>query len=96
MLVATPLLIAMIQKVNVPVKVLLKSDPDPKKTLPVRISWANRIYDVKRVTFHHEKYEGRHLYHEFFVETNEIVMRLKFNSSTLSWVLMEVTDYESD
>jgi hypothetical protein len=86
----------MIQKVNVPVKVLLKSDTDPQKTQPLRIIWAKRYYDVIRVTFHHERWEGRKLMHEFFVETDDLVMRLVMNSSTLSWTLVEVTDYESN
>lgn len=86
----------MIQKVNVPVKVLLSADTDPSKTKPLRIIWAKRYYDVIRVTFHHKRYEGRALVHEYFVETDNFVMRLIMNSSTLSWILMEVTDYESN
>lgn len=86
----------MIQKVNVPVKVLLKSDQDPKNTLPLRVIWANKQYDVKKVTFHHQRYQGRHLYHEFFVQTENLVMRLMFNSTNLTWTLVEVTDNESN
>jgi hypothetical protein len=84
----------MIQKVNVPVTVYLKSDSLTHKSMPVRILWARQQYDVKKLSWHHKKWFGRTLCHEYFVLTNSLHMHLRHNTETQEWTLMEIDDGE--
>jgi hypothetical protein len=89
------MLLAMIQKVNAPVAVYLKSDPHKHEAYPAKIQWAGRDYITRKITWHQPRWIGRVLYHEYYALTDSLLFRLQQNTQTLQWVLLEITDDES-
>lgn len=86
----------MIQKVRVPVSVLLEFDSKLRKVAPKLVHWDGLDYLVTKVGFHHTFREGRTLVHIFSVDTKTLFFRLKLNTDNLHWVLEEISDGETD
>ncbi|HAP38022.1 hypothetical protein A2574_03440 [Candidatus Shapirobacteria bacterium RIFOXYD1_FULL_38_32] len=86
----------MIQKVDIPVSVLLYHDPQKSKTLPVSISYNARDYKIQKIGFHHTFRTGRTLFHVFSVVAQGTFFRLVFNTDNLFWRLEEISDGYAD
>jgi len=56
------------------------------------VKWKNRIYKIEQVGLHYTFCEGRVLYHIFSVTTKTLCMKLRLDTETLGWCLMEVSD----
>lgn len=63
-----------------------------KGAMPFKVRWQGRSYLVSKLAYYHKKRDGRVITHVFNVSTENIDMRLEFNSDTLHWILKEVTD----
>lgn len=59
---------------------------------PKWVKWKNRIYKIEQVGLHYTFREGRVLYHIFSVTTKTLCMKLRLDTETLGWLLMEVGD----
>ena len=59
-------------------------------TIPKKIRWQGRNYDIVKLTYHHKINEGRTIFHIFHVTDGNVDFRLKFDSNSLIWVLEEV------
>ena len=58
--------------------------------IPTSISWRNRDYKITKVGLHHTYLEGKILVHIFSVLSNDLFLKLKFNTKYLTWILMEI------
>lgn len=57
---------------------------------PVLVEWKNRDYHITKIGLHHKYYEGKVLTHVFSCLSDDLFLKLKFNTSNLSWVLVEI------
>lgn len=56
---------------------------------PLLLTWRNRDYKITKVGLHHNYYEGKTLIHIFSCLSNDIFLKLKFNTKNLTWNLMQ-------
>lgn len=82
----------MAEPISESVSVALWSNHTTKKILPYSLYWRSRRYLLTTVGFHHTVREGRVLVHIFSVTDGVNFFKLKFNTETLAWKLLEVTD----
>jgi len=59
---------------------------------PKWVKWKNHIHQIEKIGLHYTFREGRVLYHMFSVSTKTLAMKLRFDTETLNWKLMEVAD----
>ena len=74
------------------VSVDLTYDQMTKISRPTTMRWHERIYRITDIGLHHRIWEGRVRIHIFSVSDGSSYFRLLFNTETLSWRLMEVSD----
>jgi len=65
------------------VSVILASD------IPLVVIWKNRNYKITKIGLRHNYYEGKTLIHVFSVLSDDLFMKLKFDTKDLSWRLLE-------
>ncbi len=56
---------------------------------PLSIHWRNRDYKITKVGLRHDYLEGKTLVHVFSLLSNDLFLKLKFNTKNLTWNLME-------
>ena len=78
------------QIINEKISVITVYDRQKGLTIPKKIRWQDRNYDIVRLTYHHKINEGRTICHIFHVTDGNVDFRLKFDSNSLIWVLEEV------
>lgn len=57
---------------------------------PLSIHWRNRDYKITKVGLRHDYLEGKTLVHVFSVLSNDLFLKLKFNTKHLTWNLIEI------
>lgn len=57
---------------------------------PLSMHWKNRDYKITKIGLRHDYYEGKILVHIFSVLSNDLFLKLKFNTKYLKWNLMEI------
>lgn len=57
---------------------------------PLSMHWRNRDYKITKVGLRHDYHEGKTLVHVFSVLSNDLFLKLKFNTKHLTWNLMEI------
>lgn len=57
---------------------------------PLSMSWRNRDYKITKVGLHHDYYEGKTLIHIFSVLSDDLFLKLKFNTKNLTWNLIGI------
>lgn len=80
------------QKLDEPITVYLIYDADQLKLLPCKLVWRRRPYPITKIGLHHAFRTGRTLYHVYSVITDNLFMRLEFNTDNLQWHLTEIAD----
>jgi len=88
--------IGMLQKVKVPVSVILEYNSKLRRVFPKSVHWDGNDYPVTKVGFHHTFREGKTLIHVFSVDTPSLFFRLRLNTDNLQWTLEEISDGEVD
>jgi hypothetical protein len=56
---------------------------------PLSMHWRNRDYKITKVGLRHEYLEGKTLVHVFSVLSNDLFLKLRFNTKHLTWTLLE-------
>ena len=59
-------------------------------SIPLSMHWRNRDYKITKVGLRHDYLEGKTLVHVFSVLSNDLFLKLKFNTKHLTWNLMEI------
>lgn len=54
------------------------------------VHWRGRQYQITKVGLHHATREGRVLFHIFSVTDGTTFFKLKFDTETLGWKLLEI------
>ena len=80
----------MAESINESISVALWSNHTTNKILPYSIYWQGRRYQITTVGLHHMIREGRVLIHMFSVTDGTTFFKLRFNTETLGWKLLEV------
>ena len=80
----------MTERINEPVEVVVTYKNS--RTMPVVMSWSNRIYRFTRLGFAHPTRQGRKLIHVFTVSDDKLTYRLEFDTESLAWKLAEISD----
>ncbi len=80
----------MAEDINESVSVTLWSNHTTNKILPYSLYWHGRRYQITTVGLHHTVREGRVLCHIFSVTDGATFFKLKFDTETLLWKLLEV------
>lgn len=80
----------MAEPINEFVSVDLLSNHLRQVVMPWVISWRGRRYRVSQVGLHHTFREGRTLIHIFTVTDGSVSFRLRFDTETLYWKLLEI------
>ena len=62
------------------------------KVMPYILRWQGQIFKPTKLGYHHTVFEGRTLMHYFHVTDNAMAFKLKLNTETLTWTLIEVSD----
>lgn len=86
----------MIQKISIPVSVILSFDAQKRIVIPKRVRFDGKIYEIIKIGFHHTVRNGRTLFHVFSVASDTLFFRLVLNTDNLHWVLEEISDGESN
>lgn len=73
------------QTINESVNVVMANN------IPLTMHWRNRDYRITKVGLQHNYLEGKTLVHIFSVLSNDLFLKLKFNTKHLSWNLMELS-----
>ena len=60
--------------------------------LPISVSWRGKNYKIIKVGLHHHFYEGKTLIHIFSVLSETLFFKLKFDTKSLEWRLLEIYD----
>lgn len=80
----------MAEHVNEIISVDLVSDAGSGAAYPWTFQWRGRRYTTRTVGLRHCIREGRVLYHIFSVTDGAAFFRLRLDTETLSWRLLEV------
>ena len=59
---------------------------------PINLSWRGRRYIILKLGLHYMEHEGRVLMHLFSITDGTTCFKLRFNTETLVWKLLEVAD----
>lgn len=59
---------------------------------PSSLYWRGRRYTLTQIGLHHTEREGRVLVHIFSATDGTTCFKLRFDTETLSWKLLEVAD----
>lgn len=79
-------------KLNAPISVRMDYSAKRRFAAPVKLSWENRDYWVKKLGYHHTYRKGRVLYHVYSVMSETIFFRLEMDTETMFWTVTEVDD----
>lgn len=82
----------MAEQVNESVSVDLLSNHLKKSAYPWVIEWRGRRYRITKIGLHHVLREGRVLFHVFSVTDGTTFFKLRFDTETLGWKLLEIED----
>ncbi len=80
------------EQINEKISVISKYDRMKGVNVPILLRWQGKIRNITQVGFHHTKREGRKLLHIFTVTDGNLAYYLKFDTETLHWTLMEISD----
>lgn len=80
------------EAINEKVSVISRYDKTKGSFLPVKLQWQGRVRIITKLGFHHTKREGRKLLHIFSVTDASLCYCLSFDTETLHWTLLEVSD----
>lgn len=75
----------MTQSINEVVSVVLAN------STPLSMHWRYRDYKITKIGLRHDYLEGKTLIHIFSVLSNDLFLKLKFNTKHLKWNLMEIS-----
>lgn len=84
------ILLYMAESIDESVSVDLLSNHIKGYAFPWVIHWRGNRYIVTKVGFHHTTREGKTLYHIFSVSDGNALFKLRFDTETLKWRLLEV------
>lgn len=84
----------MAESVNESVSVDLLSNSRMGKAYPWLLQWRNRRYTICQIGLHHTTRVGKVLFHIFAVSDGTSFFKLRFDTETLGWKLLEVTTVE--
>lgn len=71
--------------INIKVRVVFDNGPKV-------LVWKNKKYWITKMGLHHTYRQGRKLIHVFSVVADQLFFRLEFDSESLLWKLVEVSD----
>lgn len=57
---------------------------------PLSMTWRNRDYKITKIGFHHDYLEGKTLIHIFSVLSDDLFLKLKFDTKHLTWNLIGI------
>ncbi len=78
--------------INEKVSVISKYDKTEGTFLPVKLKWQGKVRLIAKLGFHHTRRQGRNLLHIFSVADKYLCYCLSFDTETLHWTLLEVSD----
>ena len=83
----------MIEAIHEKVEVILifRLMPKPETNI-YKVRWRGKEYVVKKLAYHHKVRDGRNLLHKFSVSTDNLDLRLTYDTENLQWELEEVSD----
>lgn len=82
----------MLEKIDEKVSVVTIYSKEKSLAMPVKLKWNDKVYVINKLGYHHKYKLGKTLIHVFSVSNSSLAFRLEFNSDTLTWTLMEVSD----
>jgi hypothetical protein len=74
------------------IKVLALFDPASGRTVPYRLKWQGKIYQLSKINYYHRKKIGSMIQHIYHATDGNLDFRLSLDSETLSWRLEEIYD----
>ena len=82
------------EKIEEEVSVVVYYSVKKKLTVPYRLSWQNKEYELDHVNYYHTYMEGRDKQHIFELVDKEHTLwfRLRLDSGNLHWFLEAVHD----
>ncbi len=80
----------MTTQIDEQVSVSLAYDTNNGKVFPYVMKRKNEIIKFEKLGFHHKVYEGKDLIHYFHLVANGTFFKLRLNTNTLSWRLIEI------
>lgn len=81
--------------INEKISVITVYDRLKGTVIPRRLKWQGRIYNIDKLNYYKPKRLGRSILHTFHVSNQSMDFLLHFDSYTLHWILVEVTDGNS-
>ncbi|OGK08795.1 hypothetical protein A2767_02700 [Candidatus Roizmanbacteria bacterium RIFCSPHIGHO2_01_FULL_35_10] len=81
--------------INEKISVVTVYDRIKGTVIPKRIKWQGRIYDITKLSYYKPERVGRNIVHTFHVSNEAMDFKLRLDSYTLHWTLIEVTDGNS-
>lgn len=82
----------MLNQVNIPISVITIFDAVKKTSIPYKIKWNNQIYKITNLAYYHQIKEGSKIHHIYHVSDGNLDFKIRLDSSSLNWILEEVSD----
>ena len=82
----------MVEKINEKVSVITVYNREKKTVRPLKVRWHGREYEITKTGYIWKEWEGRTRIHCFAVSTSAMAFKLRLNTETLEWLLVEVSD----
>lgn len=82
----------MLERINERISVLTSYNKGQGITVFHKLRWNGRIYPISQMGYHHMTREGRNIQHVFHVVGLSLSFKLKLDTETLAWWLLEVSD----
>ncbi len=86
----------MIEKLQEKVSISMYYNRTNGAVMPHIMRWQGRLIQLTKLGYHHQTYEGRTLIHYFHVTDGHLAFKLKLNTTSLHWTLVEVSDGSPD
>jgi len=80
----------MSESIDESVSVALASNHVSHSAMPWVVGWRGRQYKITKMGLHHTTREGRVLFHIFSVSDGATFFKLRFDTETLGWRLLEI------
>lgn len=78
--------------INEKVSVICRYDREQGRVEPVRLKWQGRIRNLTKQAYYYKKRVGRTMLHVFHVGDEVLDYCLQWDSETMHWTLLEISD----
>lgn len=82
----------MLQRLDEKISVFYFYNSEKKISQPLYLKWQGKLRQVDKIGLHHTMYKGKTLVHVFSLIAGDLFFTLHYDTSTLCWSVVEISD----